>query len=68
MEKGAESRKTKKIHQSPNPIKPKAIKWEKKLQYQKQKNASKPECDGLKPKAVKWKKKLQVEKKNFTKA
>ena len=43
MEKEAESRKTKKIHQSPNPIKPKAIKWEKKLQYQKQKNASKPE-------------------------
>ena len=68
MEKEGESRKTKKIHQSPNPIKPKAIKWEKKLQYQKQKNASKPECDGLKPKAVKWKKKLQVEKKNFTKA
>ena len=65
MEKEAESRKTKKIHQSPNPIKPKAIKWEKKLQYQKQKNASKPECDGLKPKAVKWKKKLQVEKKKF---
>ena len=63
MEKEAESWKTKKIHQSPNPIKPKAIKWEKKLQYQKQKNASKPECDGLKPKAVKWKKKLQVEKK-----
>ena len=65
MEKEAESRKTKKIHQSPNPIKPKAIKWEKKLQYQKQKNASKPECDGLKPKAIKWKKKLQVEKKKF---
>ena len=65
MEKEAESRKTKKIHQSPNLIKPKAIKWEKKLQYQKQKNASKPECDGLKPKAVKWKKKLQVEKKKF---
>ena len=65
MEKEAESRKTKKIHQGPNPIKPKAIKWEKKLQYQKQKNASKPECDGLKPKAVKWKKKLQVEKKKF---
>ena len=65
MEKEAESRKTKKIHQSPNRIKPKAIKWEKKLQYQKQKNASKPECDGLKPKAVKWKKKLQVEKKKF---
>ena len=65
MEKEAESRKTKKIHQSPNPIKPKAIKWEKKVQYQKQKNASKPECDGLKPKAVKWKKKLQVEKKKF---
>ena len=65
MEKEAESRKTKKIHQSPNPIKAKAIKWEKKLQYQKQKNASKPEGDSLKPKAVKWKKKLQVEKKNF---
>ena len=65
MEKEAESRKTKKIHQSPNPIKPKAIKWEKKLQYQKQKNASKPECDRLKPKAVKWKKKLPVEKKKF---
>ena len=37
MEKEGESRKTKKIHQSPNPIKLKAIKWEKKLQYQKQK-------------------------------
>ena len=45
MEKQAASRKTKKIHR-PDGLKPKAIKWKKKLQVEKQKNPSKPAPDG----------------------
>ena len=46
----------------PDGLKPQAIKWEKKLQVEKQKNLSRKEPDGLKPKPIKWEKKLQVKK------
>ena len=45
----------------PDGLKPKAIKWKKKLQVEKQ-NPWQPKPDRPKPKAIKWKKKLQVQK------
>ena len=57
------NQKTKKKPSQPKPdgLKPKAIKWRKKLQIKK-KNLSQPKPEGLKPQAIKWKKKPQIKK------
>ena len=64
MGKEPACRKTKKNPSKPEPdgLKRKAIKWQKKLQVEKQKKPSTPDSDGLKPKAIKWGKNLQVKK------
>ena len=51
----------KKTSQSkPDGLKPKVIKWKKKLQLKNKKNPAQPKPDGVKPKAIKWKKMPQI--------
>ena len=58
MEKEAKNHKRKRNRSQPKPdgLKPKAIKWKKKLQLKKKQNPSQLKPDGLKPEAIKWKK------------
>ena len=64
MKKQAPNQKHKKKPSQPKPdgLKPKVIKWKKKLQLKNKKNPSQPKPDGLKPNAIKWKKKNQIKK------
>ena len=68
MEKEAGNKKIKKNPSQPMPeeLKPKAIKWKRKLQIKKpKKKTSQPKPDGLKPKVIKWEKKPQIKKKKI---
>ena len=63
MEKEAPNQKTKKKPLQPKPdgLKPKTVKWKRKLYIEKQKKKpSQAKPDGLKPKEIKWKKKPQI--------
>ena len=62
MEKEPASRKTKNPSKpKPDGLKPKAMKWKKKLKVEKQKKIHQSP-NPIKPKAIKWEKKLQYQK------